>query len=231
MPAGGAQSIVTASSGDQYITTTWANAPTDPKKVTIAYWERFAGTPAVDAYAFTTAASSGVFFDHKLNGSSRHYVISDDIGGVYNLADGLAPTPDTNWHHICIQIDTTQVTPVHFWIDGADVGTSGTQPALNSNMRVTANTIASFLGTVSYNLTNVTDAKFAYVYLIDGQALTPSSFTTGTGGSIHPITYTGTYGTNGFFLNGNGGSLTDQGPYGIVWTAPNGISYSADLPT
>jgi hypothetical protein len=158
--------------------------------------------------------------------------VIDDVGSNYNVSDNLAPTPDTNWHHICIQIDTTQATPVNIWIDGNNVGTSGTQPALNSNMQVTANTVASYIGAVSYNTLSATNAKWAYFYLIDGQALPPSSFTTGTGaGSIHPVTYGGTYGNNGFFLNGNGSTLTDQSGNGNNWTAPNGITYSTDLPT
>jgi hypothetical protein len=170
----------------------------------------------------------------KYNGASQHYNLADDVSPAYNVSDTTGFTPGTTtWHHICLQIDTTAGTPVHIWVDGLDAGTSGTQPPLNSNMQVTANGVASYLGTISYNIgVGIPDAKFAYFYLIDGQALPASSFTTGTGaGSIHPITYSGAYGANGFFLNGNNNTLADQSGNNNNWTAPNGIAYSTDLPT
>ena len=49
---------------------------------------------------------------------------------------------------------------------------------------------------------NFFDGYMTEVYLIDGQALTPSSFgsTNDQTGVWQPIAYTGTYGTNGFYL-------------------------------
>lgn len=228
-----AQSIVTALTGDKYITTTWTHTPTDGTKVTIAYWEKLIGAPVNTSYSFTTAASSGALFDHYLNGASQHYVVQDDVGSAYNVNDNIGPTPDTNWHHICIQIDTTQVTAgnrVTFWIDGVNAGSIGTSPTLNSNMQITANTIASYIGIVSYQIGggHTTDAKWAYIYLIDGQALPPTTFRN-VGG--HPVAYGGTYGNNGFFLNGSGSTLNDQSGNGNNWTAPNGISFDVDIPS
>ena len=44
-------------------------------------------------------------------------------------------------------------------------------------------------------------ATYAEVNFIDGQALTPADFgETGTYGEWKPIEYSGTYGTNGFYL-------------------------------
>jgi hypothetical protein len=47
------------------------------------------------------------------------------------------------------------------------------------------------------------------VNLIDGQALTPSSFgeTNETTGVWSPIRYAGSYGTNGFYLNFSDNSM------------------------
>lgn len=232
-----AKSIVTANAAKQYLTTTWSHAPTDPKKATIAYWQKWINLPGAITYEFTTAATGGVIFDHRFDGGN-HYQVHDDQAAVYDVFDTGFHSPDTNWHHICIQIDTTQATPVHVWVDGIDSGTAGTQPTLNSDVGVTANGIVSYIGEVFYLIgasNGIPDAKFAYVYLIDGQSLTPSSFTTGTGaGSTHPAAYGGTYGANGFFLNGNGGTsgtVPDQSGNNNNWTAPNNITFSADLPT
>lgn len=233
-------SIVTANAAKQYLTTTWSHAPTDPKKVTIAYWRKFISAPSNPTYMLTTASTGGVLFDSQCD-TTVHSLVNDDGGGsAYGLTEtGSISLADTNWHHICLQVDTTQATStnrVHIWLDGVDSGSSGTQPALNSDMGVTANGIVSYIGEIAYQIgttAGIPDAKFAYFYLIDGQALTPSSFTTGTGASCHPAAFGGTYGANGFFLNGNGGtsgSVPDQSGNANNWSAPNGITYSADLP-
>ena len=56
------------------------------------------------------------------------------------------------------------------------------------------------------------DGYMAEVHFIDGQALTPSSFgTTGSNGRWKPKTYSGTYGTNGFYLDfADSGNLGDD---------------------
>jgi len=81
------------------------------------------------------------------------------------------------------------------------------------------------------------DGYLTECYLIDGQALTPSSFgqTNGTTGVWSPIKYTGTYGTNGFYLNfsdNSGATATTIGKdfsgNGNNWT-PNNISVTAGV--
>jgi hypothetical protein len=75
----------------------------------------------------------------------------------------------------------------------------------------------------------------ADVHFIDGQALTPSSFTetNATTGQLVPKAYTGTYGTNGFRLNFSDNSAAtaatlgaDSSGNGNNWT-PNNLSVNA----
>jgi hypothetical protein len=72
------------------------------------------------------------------------------------------------------------------------------------------------------------------VYLIDGQALTPSSFgATDKDGNWSPIAYTGTYGQNGFYLNFKDATSTttigyDYSGNGNNWT-PNNLSVTAGV--
>ena len=82
------------------------------------------------------------------------------------------------------------------------------------------------------------DLYLAYIHFIDGQALTPSSFTevSATTGQLIPKSYTGSFGTNGFHLpfsdNSTAAALgTDTSGNGNSWTvnniAPsNGATYS-----
>jgi hypothetical protein len=75
----------------------------------------------------------------------------------------------------------------------------------------------------------------AEVFFIDGQALTPSSFTevSATTGQLIPLAYTGTYGTNGFQLKFADNSAAtaatlgaDTSGNGNNWT-PNNLSVTA----
>jgi hypothetical protein len=79
------------------------------------------------------------------------------------------------------------------------------------------------------------DGYLTEINFIDGQALTPSSFgaTNTTTGVWGPAKYTGTYGTNGFYLNfsdnSNNTATTigkDYSGNGNNWT-PNNISVTA----
>jgi hypothetical protein len=81
------------------------------------------------------------------------------------------------------------------------------------------------------------DGYLTECYLIDGQALTPSSFgsTNATTGVWQPIKYAGTYGTNGFYLNFSDNSAAtaaaigaDYSGNGNDWT-PNNISVTAGV--
>jgi hypothetical protein len=81
------------------------------------------------------------------------------------------------------------------------------------------------------------DGYLTECYLIDGQALTPSSFgsTNATTGVWQPKKYAGTYGNNGFYLNFSDNSAAtaaaigaDYSGNGNNWT-PNNISVTAGV--
>jgi hypothetical protein len=101
----------------------------------------------------------------------------------------------------------------------------------NLNTYVNANNvhnIGKYIGNAIYLDSYLTD-----IYLIDGQALTPSSFgsTNATTGQWSPAKYTGTYGTNGFHLPFTNTTSTttlgyDTSGNGNNWTT-NNISLTA----
>lgn len=111
------------------------------------------------------------------------------------------------WYHIVFKLDTTNATAANrciVYINGVQVTAFGTAtyPAQNANGAVNGN-FPYYLGTY-FNATagEFLDGYLAEVNFIDGQALTPSSFgsTNSTTGVWQPARYTGTYGTNGFYL-------------------------------
>jgi hypothetical protein len=130
-----------------------------------------------------------------------------DYTGAYNLQ--LVTTQvfrdPSAWYHIVVALDTTNATAanrVKIYVNGAQVTalSTATYPSQNYQGYVN-NNIAHY--TSSYNgSTDLYDGYLTEVNFIDGQALTPSSFgsTNALTGVWQPARYTGTYGTNGFYL-------------------------------
>jgi hypothetical protein len=112
------------------------------------------------------------------------------------------------WYHFVIAIDTTQATStnrVKIYVNGEQITSlaNTTYPTLNYDTVVnsTGSTGNVVLGDI-FNLTGKFDGYMSEINFIDGQALTPTDFGEfdADSGIWKPIAYTGTYGTNGFFL-------------------------------
>jgi hypothetical protein len=110
------------------------------------------------------------------------------------------------WYHIVIAIDTTQATAanrVKMYVNGTQVTAFGTAnyPAQNADSQLTSANANNSIG-AGWSGFEYFDGYMAEVNFVDGQALTPSSFgeTDAVTGSWLPKKYTGTYGTNGFYL-------------------------------
>lgn len=142
------------------------------------------------------------------------------------------------WYHIVVAIDTTQATAsnrVLMYVNGVQVTSfsSVTYPTLNLSTKFNASGATNLGATIDAGAVYFPfDGYLADVYFIDGQALTPSSFgeTDSITGVWNPKKYSGTYGTNGFYLNfsdNSGATATtigkDYSGNGNNWT-PNNIS-------
>jgi hypothetical protein len=109
------------------------------------------------------------------------------------------------WYHAVIGVDTTQATStnrVKMYINGVQITAfaSSTYPAQNTNLAVNGN-VPHAIGNGAFTNSNYFDGYLSEVQLIDGQQLTPNSFGTfNSYGVWQPITYGGSYGTNGFYL-------------------------------
>jgi hypothetical protein len=145
------------------------------------------------------------------------------------------------WYHIVVAFDTTQATAANrlkLYVNGVQetAFSFNTPPTLNADYPINGNVahnIFSETGVGSYELGGyLTEVNF-----IDGQQLTPSSFgeTNSNTGVWGPKAYTGTYGTNGFYLNFSDNSNTtaatlgkDYSGNGNNWT-PNNFSVTAGV--
>ena len=142
------------------------------------------------------------------------------------------------WYHIVVVLNTSNATSqnrLRLYINGAEV----TDWALNST--VALNATPSFNSAIAHNISRYIagssiyfDGYLAEVNFIDGQALAPTAFGTfNSYGVWQPITYGGSYGTNGFRLpfTNNASTTTlgyDFSPQGNNWTT-NGISVTAGV--
>jgi hypothetical protein len=155
------------------------------------------------------------------------------------------------WYHIVVVADTTNATSANrlrLYVNGNQITafSTATYPSQNANLgwNLARQAWIAAAGDGVYF-----DGYMAEVNFIDGQALTPSSFgsTNATTGVWQPAKYTGTYGTNGFYLpfsdiattsGSNAGLGKDFSGNGNFWNTNNisvtaGTTYDAmiDSPT
>lgn len=169
--------------------------------------------------------------------SNKLQILEDQGGGgiYYPITDAVYR--DTSaWYHIVFTMNTTLATStdrIKIYVNGVLQTLTGAFPSLNHDTYINA-TNAHRIG---YRVGNsaALSAYLADIHFIDGQALTPSSFTevSATTGQLIPKTYSGTYGTNGFqlkFADNSAATATtlgkDTSGNGNNWT-PNNLSVTA----
>jgi hypothetical protein len=190
-------------------------------------------------------SSRGTLFSAGTDGSNEliFYFENADTLYLFNRPDGTAIQTTqvfrdpSAWYHIVLVWDTTQATAsnrLKLYINGVQVTSfaTSTYPA-SSGLSAVNNNITHYLGMVSSGL--YYNGYMTEVNFIDGQALTPSSFgeTNAQTGVWQPKAYSGSYGTNGFYLNFSDNSNTtaatlgkDYSGNGNNWT-PNNFSVTA----
>lgn len=137
------------------------------------------------------------------------------------------------WYHLVFSIDTTQATAanrIRIYVNGSEITSFSTSnnPTQNADLGINSNT-AHYIGSEVYGgPTGYFDGYLTEINFIDGQALTPSSFgeTDAVTGRWKAKAYSGSYGTNGFYLkfadNSSTATLgTDSSGNGNTWTVNN----------
>jgi len=145
------------------------------------------------------------------------------------------------WYHLVVAYDTTQATAsnrIKLYVNGTQVTSFSIETYPSQNLVIRQNTAS--LGITVGNYSSGSNQYAGYmseVYMIDGQQLTPSSFgeTDTLTGIWKPKAYTGSFGTNGFYLKfGNSAALgTDSSGNGNTFTVNNltSIDQTTDTPT
>ena len=219
--------------------------PTDNLKWTMSMWVKrgvinspralfsapFSGSSNFSiGFSASGSSASGDFINYHIpNVGSRPFVTS----AVYR---------DTSaWYHFVFVFDSANATQADrfiIYVNGVRQAASTASVSLNQACAFNQSGVEGVIGKGSTGYGTASDYADGYlteINFIDGQALTPSSFgrTSTTTGVWEPLAYTGTYGTNGFYLNFSDNSNTtaatlgkDYSGNGNNWT-PNNFSVTA----
>lgn len=190
----------------------------------------------------------------NVGGGDAVFINTSDQLSYYQYENGTvrassaAYRDPSAWYHFIFVSDTSNATAQNrfrMYVNGVEI----TAWATNSTLTQNRNGFINFnsLQRIGNNVgaTQLFDGYMAEVNFIDGQALTPSSFgsTNAVTGVWQPAEYTGTYGTNGFYLPFTNTTSTttlgnDFSGNGNNWTTNNisltpGVTYDSmtDVPT
>lgn len=189
-----------------------SSASVDSKTWTLSFWMK----PGV----IPQASGDNTIFDLNVNGQEKSIRVG--LGNGTNNELRIFWKPDSSnhytgfingemrdpasWYHIVVVWDTTQSTEsdrVKVYRNGEEPGfrTFGAYPSQNQDVAPADDITVgmySWLGSVYSPF----DGYIAEMHFIEGQALTPASFgkTNANTNQWQAIEYTGSYGTNGFYL-------------------------------
>ncbi len=187
----------TPSAGDS--NTTW----------TFSCWYK-QGNPGATVDALFSAGANGNNFTVIRLFQNTHEIVYDhyDAGVVTDQVKTNAVFRDPSaWYHFVVAVDTTQGTAadrVKIYVNGSQITSFATAnyPSLNQATDV-GTAVEHQIGRLSgggYAL----DGYLAEINFVDGQQLAPTDlgkFDSTTGQWV-PIEFTGSYGTNGFYITG-----------------------------
>ena len=193
-----------------YLVATLGPSPTDADKFTISTWVK-RGNLGTDATIFSggTSSSSDSLLKFETDNTLRFYDLQTSL--QWNLVTTAAYRDTSAWYHIVAAVDIqngTAANRVRLYVNGVEVTAFGTEtnpgtgvtPIINSN-------VTHAWGRDEGNDNQYFDGYIAEMNFVDGLALTPTSFgETNDDGVWIPKAYTGSYGTNGFFIDGRDSS-------------------------
>ena len=244
-PSGGfavKNSLRFRSSTSAYLNRTSVASPTNNKIFTISMWVKrglIGDSNFETLFGGYSSQGDTIGFGSGTNNGGDSIQLRDSVVGNYNILTTPVYRDPSSWYHLVIAIDTTQSTAsnrVLIYVNGTQVTSfsSSTYPSQNYVFEWNSGSTNSVIGRRSSSSGIwYLDGYMAEVNFVDGQALTPSSFGAfdGTSGVWQPTKYSGTYGTNGFYLKFTDTTSTttlcyDYSGNSNNWT-PNNISLTA----
>jgi hypothetical protein len=177
------------------------------KTWTMSLWTKRGAFSSTHQVIFEARNGDGGSSDNIKWENEQLCIILQD-GTLGRLKSTAAFRDVSAWYHIVVAVDTTQGTNtdrVKIYVNNVQLTSftgTNTYPSQNDDTRVNWSSADQQFGNARHpDNDHGLHGYLADVNLIDGQALTPSSFgETNDNGVWIPKKYTGSYGTNGFFL-------------------------------
>jgi len=162
---------------------------------TFSFWYKIGTNDGANSFLHSADDSITFGTDHKIafacaDGTTRWNTLLRD---------------HSSWYHIIIAYDSTQSTAanrVKLYINGTQqTDDNSTYPSLNRNTTINNASAPIYISSNATPGGSLLDGYMAEAHFIDGTAKVPADFgETGDYGEWKPIEYSGTYGTNGFYL-------------------------------
>lgn len=200
------------------------------KTWTISFWLKRSKVTSSEQAIFTQRIDSSNRFSFGVSGSGEFNVYNRVGGSTYNATTTALHRDFSAWYHVVYKMDTTQASSSNrqaIYVNGVEASLqTDTVPSQDADTAVNSTSECMWgYWANSWGNTQFLDGYLTECYMIDGQALTPTSFgeTDSTTGIWKPKTFSGSYGTNGFKLEfKNSGALgTDTSGQSNNFTATN----------
>ena len=240
------RSLRLRSSASAYLSRTFGT-PTNSAKWTFSRWLK-RGAIGARQSLFAAGSSGSSYANIEFKSDDTIQFLSENSSLQFQLVTTQVFRDPSAWYNIHIIYDSANATStdrIQLWVNGVRVTafSTATYPSSPNNLFNTA--IAHQIGVLGYGSVAYFDGYMTEINFIDGQALDPTYFGeyNEDTGVWQPIKYTGTYGTNGFYLNFSDNTSTTTLGYDYSgnsnnWTANNvsvtsGTTYDSmtDVPT
>jgi hypothetical protein len=210
------------------------------KTWTLSLWMKKSTNGSVINFAGSTNSGGTTGTEFYFNGDALVFDEYVSSSQTFRLTTSQLFRDNSAWYHIIFAVDTTQATAsnrIKIYVNGSQVTafSTATYPSQNLDTQFNYSSLAMGIGQNGAYASGLFNGYMAEINFIDGQQLTASSFgqTNSTTGVWEPKQFTGTYGTNGFFLQfaDNSGTTSttlgkDTSGNGNNWT-PNNFSVTA----
>lgn len=206
---------------------------------TFSFWTKRTDLGAVDGIfsAATSITNNTTLRWHDTNGLQLYHYDSGSL--AFNKITAPIFRDTSSWYHFVVVYDSTEATAsdrVKMWVNGEAITSwyTDNNPSLNKISDFGLSGRPHYIGSI-YSSSNCLDGYMAEINFVDGQALTPTDFGETKSGVWIPKEYTGSYGTNGFYLSfADSANIGDDlSGNGNDWTANNLVATDVvlDSPT
>jgi hypothetical protein len=224
---------------DEVLTRTMSTSSPGTTKFTYSLWVKLTSTGANEQFFQAINAPTNTNYIYAQKGSTGKLILGQDYGTEdwSELTTSNVLTSSGVWYHVVFSFDSTEATAdnrIKMHVNGslaADTDGSTGAPEASEAHHLFANGLQHQIG-AHLDISAYLDGKLAFIEVVDGAALDPTSFGTTIGGTWTRKPYTGSYGTYGFCLDGSSG-FNDVSGNGQHFTGVNMDASNldtADLP-